>query len=821
MSVKMINRGASKKASDNVQKTILQHQNKVQKPTVFHSIPQPSPLLSDRSEFPSLDESTGRMSSNSSIGGTLKYSDKLKLHTSSHNQTSENWRLKCDSVVTTACNQTDESSIRTKFQKFPNNVKVDNNAKQSVPKTTSDHSLNECTLNKELSDRKSKFAEQKFVRSRKTDLKAEASVSVSDNVNLFSKSNNQNQIKNPSKIDRDSNKSKDQTGETQDNSKEKKKKKRKSKVKRQATLQSGKITVLSPEVHYKILNQASALITQNFKTVVADINDEEEYPELGKTILQTNQKENFPKKSILYECQKSSDLPSEKNVIPEKIIEVSESSENISDGKAIVEKKGKCDNKEKIHSHDPITISFYDMLLEKNNKVLKEVKELKNETEVPNTIGLSKIKIKKNMCHPHNLLDSSSPAVKRGKEREKPKPKKPSQLKKIILLDRKVRKEHLLQMKNNEVKSAETEAALESTLDLDEKDETNTDKLNLNENDPFYLSDVSEVNADDNQTLLLSAESIDLSLQNETELDNLNFSEVQENVDIINVINNLPIMKENEEAKGSLNKSTLNTSCNETSEIEKISQDTSQTETKCTNSMDMPLTIPESPDSLLNNLTGIIKSNISDKERAAKILLHTRNFREYCNHLISKDIDDAVFALLDDLARFQDRLHQKDPVKARMKRRMIYGVKEVRKHIKLKKLKCIIIAVDIENVESQGGLNDVLNSIKVSAADHHIPCVFALSRKVLGKVCRKPVPVSCVGVFNFEGSEVNFKKMVELQTQSKTDYVEFFNKLILKLTDDQVATLLRVKKEAPEMLCAIRTDVLKDFFLQSETVTES
>lgn len=53
-----------------------------------------------------------------------------------------------------------------------------------------------------------------------------------------------------------------------------------------------------------------------------------------------------------------------------------------------------------------------------------------------------------------------------------------------------------------------------------------------------------------------------------------------------------------------------------------------------------------------------------------------------------------------------------------------------------------------------GGLNDILNEIKVSAIDHHIPCVFALSRKVLGKVCRKPVPVSCVGVFNYEGSEV-------------------------------------------------------------------
>lgn len=40
-----------------------------------------------------------------------------------------------------------------------------------------------------------------------------------------------------------------------------------------------------------------------------------------------------------------------------------------------------------------------------------------------------------------------------------------------------------------------------------------------------------------------------------------------------------------------------------------------------------------------------------------------------------------------------------------MKRRMIYGVKEVKKHIKLKKLKCIVIAADIENVEAEGNIH--------------------------------------------------------------------------------------------------------------------
>ncbi|XP_035224716.1 uncharacterized protein LOC118197330 [Stegodyphus dumicola] len=202
-----------------------------------------------------------------------------------------------------------------------------------------------------------------------------------------------------------------------------------------------------------------------------------------------------------------------------------------------------------------------------------------------------------------------------------------------------------------------------------------------------------------------------------------------------------------------------------------------------------------------------------EKIQAAKIVIHTRNFREYCDHLISKDIDDTVHVLLEDLVRFQDRMHQKDPVKARMKRRLVFGIKEVKKYIKLKKLKCIIMATDIENVVTEGGLNDVLGAIKSSAADHHVPCIYALSRKCLGKVCHKPVPVSCIGVFNYEGSEVNFKKMLELQCESMNDYKEILSKIASELSDDVIHKLLWARKAAPETLHDMRTEILRKIFL--------
>lgn len=58
--------------------------------------------------------------------------------------------------------------------------------------------------------------------------------------------------------------------------------------------------------------------------------------------------------------------------------------------------------------------------------------------------------------------------------------------------------------------------------------------------------------------------------------------------------------------------------------------------------------------------------------------------------------------------------------------------------------------------------------------------------------------------------------MVELQTQSKADYNEFFNKLFLKLTEEETTSLLKAKKEAPETLHSIRVNILNDFFMQSK-----
>ncbi|XP_058492587.1 selenocysteine insertion sequence-binding protein 2-like isoform X2 [Solea solea] len=150
--------------------------------------------------------------------------------------------------------------------------------------------------------------------------------------------------------------------------------------------------------------------------------------------------------------------------------------------------------------------------------------------------------------------------------------------------------------------------------------------------------------------------------------------------------------------------------------------------------------------------------------------IHSRRFRDYCSQMLSRDVDDCVVALLKELVRFQDRLYQKDPMKARMKRRVVMGLREVLKHLRLRKVKCVIISPNCERVQSKGGLDEALYTIIDTCREQEIPFVFALSRKALGRCVNKAVPVSVVGVFNYDGAQDHYHKMIELSSEARGAY---------------------------------------------------
>ncbi|NXI06558.1 SEBP2 protein, partial [Irena cyanogastra] len=263
---------------------------------------------------------------------------------------------------------------------------------------------------------------------------------------------------------------------------------------------------------------------------------------------------------------------------------------------------------------------------------------------------------------PHNPLDSSAPLVKKGKQREVPKAKRPTPLKKIILKEREQRKQqHLLEQK----------AA--------SKDEDNICQ--------------TEGNVTENTTLL---------------------QDNQAAVPVMQVAEGFPEHTGIKESKeGSVTTKQL------------------------------PAALPK---------------------------IHSRNFRDYCSQVLSKEVDSCVTDLLKELVRFQDRLYQKDPVKAKIKRRLVMGLREVLKHLKLKKLKCVIISPNCEKIQSKGGLDETLHNIIDCACEQNIPFVFALNRKALGRCVNKAVPVSVVGIFSYDGAQDHFHRMVQLTTEARKAY---------------------------------------------------
>ncbi|NXV50932.1 SEBP2 protein, partial [Uria aalge] len=172
--------------------------------------------------------------------------------------------------------------------------------------------------------------------------------------------------------------------------------------------------------------------------------------------------------------------------------------------------------------------------------------------------------------------------------------------------------------------------------------------------------------------------------------------------------------------------------------------------------------------------TGIKEStegSMTSKELTSNLpKIHSRKFRDYCSQVLSKEVDSCVTDLLKELVRFQDRLYQKDPVKAKIKRRLVMGLREVLKHLKLKKLKCVIISPNCEKIMSKGGLDETLHNIIDCACEQNIPFVFALNRKALGRCVNKAVPVSVVGIFSYDGAQDHFHRMVQLTTEARKAY---------------------------------------------------
>jgi len=142
----------------------------------------------------------------------------------------------------------------------------------------------------------------------------------------------------------------------------------------------------------------------------------------------------------------------------------------------------------------------------------------------------------------------------------------------------------------------------------------------------------------------------------------------------------------------------------------------------------------------------------------------------YCNQILSTELNKEVASLLSELLGFQQRAYLKDPVKAAMRRRLVFGLREVAKGVRVKKAKCVIVAPNIEESTSEGGLDGMVCTIISDARNNDIPVVFALTRNKIGQALGKRVRISAVAIYSADGAEAPFKRMLQLATKGREEF---------------------------------------------------
>jgi len=303
-----------------------------------------------------------------------------------------------------------------------------------------------------------------------------------------------------------------------------------------------------------------------------------------------------------------------------------------------------------------------------------------------------------------NKASSDLKIQRRGKEREKPKAKKPSKLKKIILKER-------------EVKTG--------------VDETQTSTVV-----PTVVTNNTSVNNPPATTTISSNTALQEKEEKHVEVVDGPEENVQSDYESDNVTS------ENEQ-------------------LQQLIKERAQV---------VPL---QSPIKVTNTTT---VASISEKtEVASNPTITKKPFRDYCNQIISGTLNQIVVELLKELARFQLRSKAKEPIKAKMRRRFVCGFREVLRGLNSHKLKCVIIAPNIEEIKTPGGLDSIVHEIIQLCHQNEVQIVFALNKNKIARALGKPLRFSIVGIYNYDGANELYKQMLEL---AQTGRKEFQQKLV-------------------------------------------
>jgi len=170
-------------------------------------------------------------------------------------------------------------------------------------------------------------------------------------------------------------------------------------------------------------------------------------------------------------------------------------------------------------------------------------------------------------------------------------------------------------------------------------------------------------------------------------------------------------------------------------------------------------------------LTKIENSNDNNKGSAKKPI------REYVDQILDKNFE-TIFSNF--IIKLRDIYYKKKsitPLKA--KKRIVVGMREIEKNLKLKNVLLLFIVPYIEKVEGvKNSLDQRILDILDNCRKNEIPVFFGLNKFKLGQISRKKISsVSMLAIINVEGMENELKNIIKIGNElRKKWYLENYEK---------------------------------------------
>lgn len=135
--------------------------------------------------------------------------------------------------------------------------------------------------------------------------------------------------------------------------------------------------------------------------------------------------------------------------------------------------------------------------------------------------------------------------------------------------------------------------------------------------------------------------------------------------------------------------------------------------------------------------------------------------RPYVTSNLDDDLDHQVAILLLHLRRLSSRQRTIEPDQS-AKRRIVVGLKEVARCVRQGKVKCVVVAPDIEELAQSGaGVDERVREIVCSCYNQDTPVVFALSRTRIGRALGKSLRMSALAIVDVAGVKDLYEDILE------------------------------------------------------------